>query len=397
VTRCWLCILWFFCTSFSIDAWAETLGLRFIVDRSLGQTESQQQTVRARLTSNVAEMNGFFTNSAINLAAEIVQVEFARIENIDALAILEGMSHERGGFEHLFAEADEYGADYTFAIVGKLMLRGKRGCGRAYAVNQTVAEISSSRRALAVIDIACGAHTMAHELGHLMGLNHGEMVDTCQPGMGHKTAIAPYANGYAEGGCDGKPGSGKFGTIMVGGWMKAINGDGHSSLRLFSNPRIRDTRCGSSGICGSPQTGDAARTLNENATYYATHEEPDVHVLPYGSKALAHCILQKYKGHEIKELEELDCSNTAVDRLDGVEYLTSLKRIYLKNNHITDFSPLGKLSSDTVELLDLSKNALASCPSVAVLIHKFGNKVTPPSHCIDPSNNPQEPEDTPNL
>lgn len=334
----------------------------------------------------MAELNGFFVASAVNLAAEIVQIDFSRVENVDAVLILEDMARERGGFEHLFAKADEYGADYTFAVVGKLLLRGQRGCGRAYAVNKTLAEIASTRRSMAVIDIACGAHTLAHELGHLMGLNHGEGVDTCQPGRGHKTAITPYANGYAAGDCDGKPGVGKFGTIMVGGWMKAINGDGHGSLRLFSNPRIDDPRCGTSGRCGHPETGDAARALNENAAYYAGHEAPDVHVLPYGSPALVRCVNEKYKFLEIDELAELECPNRGIDSVSGMERLVGLKRIDLKNNRIVDFSPLEKLSDKLVDMLDLSGNPLAFCPSIASLVHKFGANVVPPHHCVTPAN-----------
>lgn len=357
------------------------LGLRFIVDHTLGQTEKQQQAVKAGLARNVAELNGFFASSEVNLAAEIVQIDFARLESVDAMTLLEDMARERGGFDRMFAKADEYGADYTFAIVNQLLLRGKRSCGRAYAVNKTVAEISSTRRAFAVIDIACGAHTLAHELGHLMGLNHGERVDACQPDMGHKTAIAPYANGYAEGNCDGKPGPGKFGTIMVGGWMAAINGDGRGSLRMFSNPRIRDPRCGISGRCGNPETGDAARALNENAIHYASHEEPDVHVLPYGSPALAYCVARKYKFFEISELENLECEGGAIDNISGIERLSNLKYIDLGNNRIVDFSPLAQLSANIVEAIDLSGNSLAFCPSIASLFHKFGRRVTPPRHC----------------
>ncbi len=258
----------------SAAARAETIGLRFVVDAALGASAGQRQAASEKLATHVAELNAYFRNSEVNLIAEIVDIEFSPIGSVDVMAILGDMEGERNGFAGMFAKAAEYGADYTFSVVGHLLIRGKPGCGRAYAVNKTVAEIASTRRAFAAIHIACGAQTLAHELGHLMGLNHGHAVDACQPGRGHTTAIAPYANGYGEGRCDGKPGANKFGDIMVGGWMREISGDGRSSLPMFSNPRIRDPRCGSRGICGDPEIGDAARALNENARYYAGHEEP---------------------------------------------------------------------------------------------------------------------------
>lgn len=251
---------------------AETIGLRFVVDTALGESAARRQATAEKLAGHVAELNSYFRNSDVALRGEIVGIDFSRIESVDVMDILADMESERRGFAGMFARAAEYGADYTFAVVGHLLLRGKRGCGRAVAVNQTVAEISTTRRAFAAIDIACGAQTLAHELGHLMGLNHGAAVAACEPSRGHTSAIAPYANGYGEGACDGRPAADKFGTIMVGGWMKAINGDGHSSLPMFSNPRIRDPRCGARGVCGDPASGDAARALNENARYYAGHE-----------------------------------------------------------------------------------------------------------------------------
>lgn len=261
--------------SVAVAVQAEAIGIRFIVADDLGSTEQQRQTVKTVLEKRVEQLNGYYRNSAVALQAGIVDVAFAPIQSSGDVQILEDMANEAGGFEDLFERADELGADYTVAMVSKLLIFGKRGCGRAYAVNKTVAEISSTRRALAVIDFACQAHTLAHELGHLMGLNHGVIVDRCEPNKGHLTAIAPYALGYGQGNCDGKPQPGEFGTIMVGGNMKKVNGDDQSSLRLFSNPRIKDERCGASHVCGDPETGDEARALNENARYYAAHEEPD--------------------------------------------------------------------------------------------------------------------------
>lgn len=375
------CALW----SALAAAQAETIGLRFVVDTALGQTAGQRQATAARLAGHVAELNGYFRNSEVAMVAEIVDIEFSRIESIDVMDMLGDMENERRGFADLFGRAAEYGADYSFAIVGRLLIRGKRGCGRAYAVNKTVAEVSSTRRAFAAIDIACGAHTLAHELGHLMGLNHGVQVDACEPGRGHASAIAPYANGYAEGKCDGVPAAEKFGTIMVGGWMKAINGDGHSSLPMFSNPRIRDVRCGARGICGDPRIGDAARALNENARYYSGHEEPAVHAVRYASPALAACVSAKYRGRKIAELDELACPRAGIATLGGLEKLTALKRIDLSGNAIGDAAPLLALTGKQVEKIDLSGNPNVSCASMDALMRAYGDKLVPPASCSGPA------------
>lgn len=257
----------------STGAKAETIGIRFIVGDELGRSPEQQQQTRAVLAQYVTGLNERYRNSEVNLSAEIVQVEFARIGAVDDVQIIGDMEHERNGFEALFQKAYEYGADYTVAMPGKLLMNGKPGCGRAYAVNKTIEAISDPRRAFAVVNFVCGAHTLAHELGHLMGLNHGSLVDRCNPGMGHTSAIAPYANGYAEGNCDGQPQAGEFGDIMVGGHMREIMGNDKGNLPMFSNSRIHNERCGPNQICGAPLTGDAARALNENAHYYAAHKK----------------------------------------------------------------------------------------------------------------------------
>lgn len=361
-----------------LSAGAETIGLRFVVDVGLGATAQQRQAAAARLGDHVAELNGYFRASQVALVAEVVDVEFAAIESTDVMDILADMEAERRGFAGFFARAAEYGADYSFAVLGRMFLRGKRACGRAYAVNKTVAEISSTRRAFAAVDIACGAHTLAHELGHLMGLNHGHLVDSCDPGRHHTAAIAPYANGYGEGPCDGRPGPAKFGTLMVGGWMKAVNGDGRASLPLFSNPRLRDSRCGIRGICGDPLIGDEARALNENARYYAAHETPDAHTLPFASAALAECLRSRYRGRKAAELDELVCPGAGIESVAGVERLTALRRVDLSDNALTDADALAALA---IEDLDLRGNGGLSCISAGRLARALGQRVRLPASC----------------
>ncbi len=257
-------------------SFAETIGIRFVVSNDLGRTALQRQNTQAKLKEYVTGLNERYRNSEVALKAEITQIEFVTIEATEGIKIIDDMAHERNGFEAMFKKAYDFGADYTIAITSNLLMNGKPGCGRAYAVNQSIAAISDPRKALAVVHFACGTHTIAHELGHLMGLNHGTLVDFCNPKRGHTSAIAPYANGYAEGNCDGKPQPGEFGDIMVGGYMREIMGDSKGNMPIFSNPRIHDDRCGKKKSCGDPAIGDAARALNENAHYFASHKKQPV-------------------------------------------------------------------------------------------------------------------------
>lgn len=363
-------------------ACAETIGIRFVVSDVLGQNAPQQQATQTALEKYVTKLNGYYRDSRVALNAEIVSVDFAMIDALEAAQILDDMTHERNGFAAMFQRADEFGADYTVAVSGNMSIRGKRLCGRGYAVNQTLEAISSTRKAFAVINFVCGAHTLAHELGHLMGLNHGSLVDSCNPGMGHTSAITPYANGYAVGNCDSKPQRGEFGDIMVGGWMGKIYGNDKSSLPIFSNPRIHDERCGANKTCGDSNIGDAARALNENARYYAMHEEPDVHTLHYGSAELLECINKKYRGKEIVELQKLACPNSGIGNIDGMEKLTALRHIDLSGNMIEDISPLKKLPPDRVERIDLRRNNRIPCKSLNGLKDKFPGKVLQHTSCI---------------
>lgn len=363
---------------------AETvpIGIRFILSDDLGLDATQRQATQAKLESYVAELNGYYRNSEVMLQAEIVDVEFSRIEATDVMRILDDMAHQQNGFDALFKKADEFGADYTVVMSNKLMVHGKPGCGRAVAVNKALESIASTRNSYAVINIICGSHTLAHELGHLMGLNHGVLVDQCQPKTGHSSAIATYANGYAEGNCDGEPQPGEFGTIMVGGHMSEINGNNKGSLPMFSNPRIRDERCGVNQICGDPVIGDAARALNENSRYYALHEEPDVHTLYYGNVELLACISSKYRGKEITELEELSCPNAGISKVTGIEILSALRRIDLSGNRLADISQLEQFPAGRIEKIDLQGNERLSCSSLDSLAGKFPGKVVRPIRCV---------------
>ncbi|MBF0613907.1 MAG: hypothetical protein G8237_02065 [Magnetococcales bacterium] len=309
------------------------IGIRFVVDHALENHTAKQSSIQTQLSEHVHTLNRFLRESAVWIQADIVHIDFRHIQSVEAVEILNDMRAERHGFEGLFHHADRWGADVTVAVVKKLTLRGQPGCGRAWAVNKTLSALATTANSLMVYHPICGAHTLAHELGHLMGLNHGHLVDRCQPNQGHASAITRYANGFAVGNCDGQPQPGEFGTIMVGGWMKQIMGNDKASLPLFSNPRLQDARCGLSGICGDPEYSDEARALNEHARHFAGHEEPDVDTLPFPDPGVRQCIREQYQGVEIDTLQQLHCPDRGILDLTGVERLTALHHLDLSGNN----------------------------------------------------------------
>ena len=376
-------------TSLIVCAWlfaasnvnATTIGLQFLVDRPSIATLPEHEVIE-RIESMTDELNGYYRESRVNLNATVNRVQFIDITSKDAVDILDAMHQSRGDFKALAATADEFGADFAIAFVPGLTLRGKVICGRGYDVNQTVAEISRTDRAVAVMQIQCGAHTLAHELGHLMGLNHGHLVDSCDPNRGHTSAIAPHANGYGVGNCDGMPDPGEFGTIMVGGWMKVIAGRKKNRYAVFSNPELQHDLCGQDRRCGDPGRGNAARTLNDHAHIYAAHEAPDVHTLDVQDPALRNCLARQYSGREISALQQLDCVGLGIQSLAGIEQLSHLESINVSDNRISSIEPLLRLSSALLKNIELTGNPAVPCTAANKLRGHFpGAQLNGPGHC----------------
>ena len=360
---------------------ATTIGLQFLVDRASIATLPEHEVVE-RIESMTHELNGYYRESRVNLNATVNRVQFIDITSNDAVDILDAMHLSRGDFKSLASSADEFGADYAIAFKRGLTLRGKEICGRGYDVNQTVEEISSTDRAVAVMQIQCGAHTLAHELGHLMGLNHGTLVDSCDPHRGHKNAIAPHANGYGIGNCDGMPDPGEFGTIMVGGWMKVVDGRKKNRYAIFSNPDLQHDLCGQDRRCGEPDMGNAARALNDHAHIYAAHEEPDVHTLDFPDPALSLCLARQYLGREISALQQLDCAGLGIQSLDGIEQLSHLESINVSDNRISTVEPLLRLSSALLKNVELTGNPAVPCGDIDKLRSHFpGARLNGPGRC----------------
>lgn len=258
---------------FSAHVFAEGFGIRFVVDDTSLRSAEDRDLMARNLKHIVDDLNTIYADSDVSLTARVVDIGFSNMQNNDMAAILQKMHMKKGVFADFIDKANQHGADFTVAVVPGLRLGPapvrRSICGAAHG-SWNVEDMMSVGKAYAVIDPRCGAYSLAHELGHVMGVNHGVAMRRCFPDKKEGEPITPYAFGYSEGECDGKRSPEKFGDIMTGGVMKFINGDSRG-LNIFSNPRIRRPECGARGICGDPETGDAARALNENAKYFIKH------------------------------------------------------------------------------------------------------------------------------
>ena len=64
-------------------SFAETIGIRFVVNNDLGVSEADRKTTLNKLKSYIDTLNAYYRNSEVIIKAEIVQIEFARIEAVD--------------------------------------------------------------------------------------------------------------------------------------------------------------------------------------------------------------------------------------------------------------------------------------------------------------------------
>ena len=229
--------------------------------------------IKAKIDLMVAATNTAYTHSAVNQRIKAVAVEEVAYTEVDSETDLARLHDPGDGYmDEVHDIRDRFGADIVM-----LIRRGILGdVSRAYLMTRVSLDHASF--AFGVVANDGGARHFAHELGHIMGLNHDRFV-SCESGSCEAAAF-PYAYGYVNqpGLRPGAPASKRWFTIMAyNDQCKLVACQG---LMRFSDPEqtYQDDPLGIAGLAPSNSRtngpSDAVRALNRARGYVANFRQP---------------------------------------------------------------------------------------------------------------------------
>jgi len=428
-----VCLIGFIGGGLGFNTSASAVGIHYVIDNSLITEDTTIQDREDEIDFWTSEINTIYKNSGVALRISTVRVTQSDItdeETINDIADFRvNIDGEVQGFQGLEATAMAFGADYTIAIVPDLIAINNVGtifglCGAARQVSDTLDEINAVNfvQTTAVMDMNCGSSTLVHEIGHVMGLAHGDQVSLARDNVGHSEGIEDYSMGWGMivdlDSDDQDTGNevldvDEYGTIMVGNHVAHWTGTtwGNVKVPLFSNPDIFDELCGierngdgdpildAFGMnqplaCGDDDRGDASRALDQYAANYNNHETIDVHAIEYSSNQLQACVQQQYPNDatndntDVDNIWSIDCQNQSINSIRGLEKIEGLAagvngivpQILFNGNLFVNLGPLLGVHVDST--IDLTGNNIANCHELETLQGTHSNLVSPES-CLN--------------
>lgn len=208
-------------------------------------------SLEGRILGAVARANQAYARSQVGVTLNLVGVEPAGVTERSSAAL----THEQMRTSATIAATrDRLGADLVI-LVGE----NEDVCGTAWMMTSN--STAHERWAHGYVASTClGGRTLAHEIGHLQGLDHDRIVSPASRG------VYAYGTGYASCTRDGAA----FYDLMSYG---CGSGFGAVLLQQFSNPRL-EYRLRPTGIdheSDPARSADAARALNATAATVASY------------------------------------------------------------------------------------------------------------------------------
>ncbi|MCP5014907.1 MAG: hypothetical protein GY938_06430 [Ketobacter sp.] len=207
-------------------------------------TAQQVADPEALFVRNIEYANKALLNSRANYRYNLVSVELQNWGDDEELGEAQLKSFTSDSTINQLRE--DYGAD----LVAGMVLQSNRLCGigwlpPANKATQTFYD-GATRYGYSLSGHSCGGRTMAHEMGHNMGLGHS-------PAQGSEGTLADWGRGWGV--------NGSFVTIMAYDSAYGVNTSGR--IQIHSNPALLDCKKKACGKDINEQNGaDATQALN---------------------------------------------------------------------------------------------------------------------------------------